>query len=254
MRTYVADPAEIPWKPGETEGVTFRCQVMLDGDDGGPEALRFQFDARPSVYAHMHLTAQFQLLIGGSMDFPRNNLNLRPPGVHYTDHNTPYGPFSVGDGHDVLVLHPKQGGLMTMGNLTARREINLTGRVLTGMAKDLQWMNVPESEVRYKALIPRAHGPEVTILECRPHAAIISPPAQFGRYEVVFEGSMMVEGREVRPPGFRYVETEERPSPLEAGPEGATMIFLAFDANALEGGLTGEGIAVTAAEAMARAI
>ena len=34
------------------------------------------------------------------------------------------------------------------------------------------------------------------------------PAPQFGRYEVVLEGSVMVEGREIGPPGFRYVRGE----------------------------------------------
>ena len=255
MRSYVADPAESPWKRGETEGIAFNGQLLLSGEDGGPEAIRFRFDACPSIYAHMHLTAQFQLLLGGTMNFPRNNLMLRPTGIHYTDHNTPYGPFAVGEGHDVLVLHPRQGGLMTMGNLAARREINLTGRVLSGMASEVEWIDVPGQEgVRYKLLIPSVLGPEATILECQPHALILSPPAPYGRYEVVLEGSMVAESRLVGAPGFRYVESEERPTPIQAGPDGATVIFLSFDNNALEGGLTGEGIAVAAAEAMASAI
>ena len=255
MKTYLADPATTPWNDGETEGVTFRCQVLLSGDDRGPEAIRFQLDARPSVYAHMHLTAQFQLLLGGTMDFPRNAVKLRPPGVHYTDHNTPYGPFSVGDGHDVLVLHPKQGGLMTMGDRAARREINLSGRVLVGMASETEWVSVPGHHgVRYKALIPYAFGPEVTIVECRPGVLIPTGPAPYGRYEVVSQGSVEVDGQMLTAPGLRYFEGDGSPTVLQAGPEGATMIFLCFDADALEGGLTGEGIAITAAQAMARAI
>ena len=101
--------ANAPWKRRRTEGVTFECQVLLSGEDGGPEALRFRFDDCPSVYAHMHLTAQFQLLLGGAMDFPRGVKHLEAPAIHYTDHNMPYGPFAVSGGHDMLVLHPEGG-------------------------------------------------------------------------------------------------------------------------------------------------
>src|SRR5579864_4384435 len=106
LKEYVVDAPRVPWKPGETEGLTFHCQVLLSGDDGGPEAIRFRFDQTPSVYAHMHLTAQFQLILAGEMEMPRGSLHLGPLSVHYTDHNTPYGPFSVAPGHDMLVLHP----------------------------------------------------------------------------------------------------------------------------------------------------
>ena len=63
QRHYVVDPALVPWKRSSSEGVSFECQVLLSGEDGGPEALRFRFEDCPSVYAHMHLTAQFQLLL-----------------------------------------------------------------------------------------------------------------------------------------------------------------------------------------------
>jgi hypothetical protein len=41
---------------------------------------------------------------------------------------------------------------------------------------------------------------------------------------------------------------------MEAGENGATLMLLSFDRDALEGGLTGEGLSVAAAEAMERAI
>ena len=107
-REYIVDPNRVPWKRSQTEGITFQCQVLLSGEDGGPEALRLQFDPCLSVYAHMHLTSQFQLLLGGTMDMPRGSLFLRPVSVHYSDHNVPYGPFAVAAGHDMLVLHPKR--------------------------------------------------------------------------------------------------------------------------------------------------
>lgn len=255
LATYLADPSVTPWRRGETEGVTFGSQILLSGEDGGPEAIRFRFDPTLSVYAHMHLTAQFQLLLSGSMSFSRDALNLKPIGVHYTDHNTPYGPFSVAEEHEVLVLHPKQGGLMTMGNRTARREINLSGRVLQGMEDDMGWVPLEGVDgVRYKVLIPHSAGPEVVMIECPPGLDLPVEKAPHGRYEVVSTGSVEVEGAILKTPGLRYVVGEERPSALRAGPEGATVIFLSFDANAHEGGLTGTGIALDAAEAMARAI
>ena len=119
QRCYIVDSANAPWKRSSTEGITFACQVLLEGEDGGPEALRFRFDACPSVYAHMHLTAQFQLLLSGTMDFPRGVKHLQAPAIHYTDHNMPYGPFAVSAGHDMLVLHPRAGGIISMANLDA---------------------------------------------------------------------------------------------------------------------------------------
>src|ERR1700686_389403 len=160
LSEYIVEPAAIPWRQGQVAGITFRCQILLSGADGGPEALRFRFDPCPSVFAHMHLTSQFQLLLHGRMDFPKSTMRLRSLAVHYTDHNFPYGPFAVASDHDMLVLHPRQGGLITMADRDARRQINLKGRHFYGGAADTQWTFLPEfGGARAKLLIAPPSGP-----------------------------------------------------------------------------------------------
>ena len=253
--SYIVDSATAPWKRSATEGITFACQVLLSGEDGGPEALRFRFDDCPSVYAHMHLTAQFQLLLNGSMDFPRGVKHLEALAIHYTDHNMPYGPFAVSGRHDMLVLHPKAGGIISMANLDARRQITLRGRLFAALAAQSEWHPLPGAEhSSFKLLMPPGFGPTAAIVKAPAHAALAMPAAKFGRYEVVLDGSAIMEGREIGPPGFRYVRGEQAAEPLVTGESGASMAFLTFDRDALEGGITGEALAVEAAEAMARAI
>lgn len=258
LKEYVVDTPRVPWKPGETEGLTFHCQVLLSGDDGGPEAIRFRFDPTPSVYAHMHLTSQFQLILAGEMEMPRGAMNLRARSIHYTDHNTPYGPFSVTPGHDMLVLHPKSGGLISMAHLNARRKINLGARLMVAKVEDDQWCAAIQGQhppgTRMQTLIPADMGPEAVALELPPGGVSAQAAPLYGRYEVVLAGSVTCNGQVLDTPGFRYVQGDEQPAPMIAGPQGATLMLLSFDADALEGGLTGEGIAVTAAQAMARAI
>lgn len=254
-REDIVDPAQAPWKKSQTEGITFRCQVLLSGEDGGPEALRLQFDPCLSVYAHMHLTSQFQVLLGGTMDLPRGSLNMRPLAVHYSDHNVPYGPFAVADGHDMLILHSKQGGLISMASPTARRQIHLGGRLLTGQDREREWLPLPGYPgSQCKVLIPQSAGPEALIVESPPGTELALTAPVYGRYEVVLKGSVLVGGRSLGPPGFRYAQGDEPFTAVVCGPAGATLLFLTFDHDALEGGLTGEGIAVAAAEAMASAI
>jgi hypothetical protein len=253
--SYVVDSANAPWKRSASEGVSFECQVLLSGEDGGPEAMRFRFDDCPSVYAHMHLTSQFQLLLQGAMDFPRGVKHLEGPAIHYTDHNMPYGPFAVSRGHDMLVLHPKAGGIVSMANLDARRRINLKGRLFAASAADAQWHPLPGAEhSQFKFLTPPDFGPAAVIVRAPAFAALSMPAPAFGRYEVVIEGSAVAEGREIVPPGFRYVRADAPVEPLVTGNDGASVVFLSFDRDALEGGITGEGLAREAAEAMARAI
>ena len=252
---YVVDSASAPWKRSATEGVAFACQVLLSGEDGGPEALRFRFDDCPSVYAHMHLTSQFQLLLNGAMDFPRGVKHLEALAIHYTDHNMPYGPFSVSRGHDMLVLHPKAGGIISMANLEARRKINLGGRLFAALASDSEWQALPGAEhSAFKYLMPPTFGPAAVVVRAPARATLAMPPAEFGRYEVVVDGSVMMQGQEIGPPGFRYVRGDTAAEPLMTGDDGASVVFLTFDKDALDGGITGEGLSVEAAEAMARAI
>ena len=252
---YIVDPNRVPWKRSQTEGIAFQCQVLLSGEDGGPEALRLQFDPCLSVYAHMHLTSQFQVLLGGTMDMPRGSLFLRPVSVHYSDHNVPYGPFAVAAGHDMLVLHPKQAGLVSMASPTARRQIYLGGRLLTGQDHEQEWVPLPGYEgSRCKILIPQAAGPEVVIVESPPGTELALVAPVYGRYEVVLQGSARFGDQSLGPAGLRYVQGEEPFTPVVCGPEGATLMFLTFDPDALEGGLTGEGIAVAAAEALANVL
>ena len=256
VNEYIVEPSAIPWRQGRVAGITFKCQVLLSGADGGPEALRFRFDPCASVFAHMHLTSQFQLLLQGRMDFPKSTMKLRGPAIHYTDHNFPYGPFAVADSHDMLVLHPKQGGLISMADRDARRQINLKARHLYGAAATAEWTLMTEfAGLRCKPLIPPAAGPCAVMLECPPLSRLNLPPTPYGRYEVVLSGSVSVSGRTLLPPSFRYVRDDSGVvSPLEAGPGGATLMLLAFDRDACEGGLTGEGLSVAAAAAMERAI
>src|SRR5262245_23270227 len=177
---YVVDAANAPWKRSATEGVTFACQVLLSGEDGGPEALRFRFDDCPSVYAHMHLTAQFQLLIHGTMDFPRGVKHLDALSLHYTDHNVPYGPFAVSGAHDMLVLHPKAGGIISMVNKEARRHINLQGRLCVTPGVESPWRAMEGSPgCEYKLLLPLDLGPQAVVMRVPALAAMAMPPAPY---------------------------------------------------------------------------
>jgi hypothetical protein len=255
MQIYIVDSANAPWKRSQSEGIHFECQVLLSGDDGGPEAMRFRFDDCPSVYAHMHLTAQFQLLLSGAMDFPRGVKHLEALAIHYTDHNMPYGPFAVSQRHDMLVLHPRAGGIISMARTDARRQINLQGRLYAALAADNEWRTLPDLDTgAYKYLMPPDFGPAAVLTRAPAHAALSMPAPEFGRYEVVLEGSVIIDGQELAPPGFRYVCGAQPAVPLITGAQGATVAFLTFDRDALEGGIIDGVLAAEAAEAMARAI
>jgi hypothetical protein len=155
----------------------------------------------------------------------------------------------------MLVLHPKAGGIIFHGNHDARRQINLSGRIFATLASSSDWQQLPGADhSAFKLLMPPGYGPAAVVVKSPAHAALAMPAAEFGRYEVVLEGSVIAEGQEIGPPGFRYVRGDKAAEPLVTGDNGASVAFLTFDRDVLEGGITGEGLSVEAAEAMARAL
>jgi hypothetical protein len=106
----------------------------------------------------------------------------------------------------------------------------------------------------YRFLMPPGFGPAAVVTRTPAHAALAMPAPEFGRYEVVLEGSVVIDGQEIGPPGLRYVCGEQAAAPLVTGEAGATVAFLTFDKDALEGGIIDGELAAEAAEMMARAI
>jgi hypothetical protein len=142
-----------------------------------------------------------------------------------------------------------------MTNLDARRQINLRGRLYAGLAGEVDWQPIPgAAQASYRRLMPADYGPDAVVVKAPAGGALAMPPAPHGRYEVVLEGSVRFGERELGPPGLRYVQGGEPAEPLVTGESGATVAFLTFDSDAQAGGLTGEGIAVEAAQMMARAL
>ena len=247
METQVAavDPSTVEWKSLALEGGgTVDLQMYLKGADGGPEAIRAKICDGYEVEPHFHLAAQFQLLLEGTMTFP--TFKLDAPAVHYTEHNVPYGPFVVNEGHDMLVLHTKPGGVVMMRDKERRRQANARGRELTCCAHEVEWEALPgHVGARRKVLIPASKGPSAEIIECPPDMKLTVPVSTYGRYEVVYQGSVLVEGKGFGPKSVRFVDAGQDTLPLTCGPTGATVIVLTYDADAAQsyGGSTEEVLA-----------
>ena len=157
---YIVAPSTVPWKTLALEGGgEAQLQMYLKGIDSGPEAIRAQISEDYTVEPHFHYAAQFQVLLAGSMDFPL--VRLDAPAVHYTEHNTPYGPFTVSGGHDMLVLHAKPGGVAVMRDKKRRWQANVRGRELTRCAHEVEW----QPHARLSARATQAADPA----ELRPH-------------------------------------------------------------------------------------
>src|SRR5262249_58034246 len=94
-----------------------------------------------------------------------------------------------------------------------------------------------------KFLMRPDFGPAAVVVKAPGHATLAMPPAEFGRYEVVLEGCVIMEGREIGPPGVRYIRGEQAAHPLGTGGRGASVSFLTIDRDALGAGVTGERLA-----------
>lgn len=242
---FVIESSAVPWKSLAREGGgTTQIQMYLRGADGGPEAIRAQISEGAEVDPHFHLAAQFQLLLAGTMTFP--TFRLDAPAVHYTEHNVPYGPFRVSNGHDMLVLHTKPGGVVRMRDREQRHQANTRGRELTCCAHEVKWEPLPGyAGARRKVLIPPSAGVSAEIIECPPNMELPAPVPAYGRYEVVYQGSVFVDGKQLGPKDLRFIAAGEEAVPLRCGPEGATVIVLTYDEDASQsyGGSTEEVIA-----------
>ena len=235
---YVVEPSRLAWKPfalGDARET--QLQMYITGSDGGPEAIRAPIPEGYTVEPHFHYAAQFQVLLDGSMTFPL--VRLHAPAIHYTEHSTPYGPFVVRDGHDMLVLHSKPGGLTMMQDKKDRWKANVQGREFACNASDVKWEPMPGYKgARRKRLIPASFGPTADLVEFPSRAEWLPPANQFGRYEVGQLGAAVVAGRELGPKSLRFVEPGKPGTALRMGDHGATMIFLNFDE---DGSFSGAG-------------
>ncbi|MBM4259245.1 MAG: hypothetical protein FJ147_25510 [Deltaproteobacteria bacterium] len=244
-QSVTVDPSTVPWKSLalDSDG-TVNLQMYLKGADDGPEAIRARICDGYEVEPHFHLAAQFQLLLEGTMTFPM--FKLEAPAVHYTEHNVPYGPFIVNEGHDMLVLHTKPGGVIMMRDKERRRQANARGREFSCCAHEVEWEPMPgHTGARRKVLIPAQRGPSAELIECPPQMELTVPVSPYGRYEVVYRGSVLADGKELAPKSIRFVDAGQSASPLVSGPTGASIIVLTYDADAAKsyGGSTEEVLA-----------
>ncbi len=228
----IVEPSAVPWKTLPLDGGgEAQLQLYLTGRDAGPEAIRAQISEDYTVEPHFHYAAQFQVLLEGSMAFPL--VRLDAPAVHYTEHNTPYGPFTVSAGHDMLVLHTRPGGLAVMRDKKRRWRANVRGRELTRCAHEVEWQPMPGyPQARRKLLIPPSFGPTAELVAFPAGVEFTPPVPEYGRYEVVYAGSAALLGRRLEPKALRFIPAGEQAASFTAGPEGVSMIFVSFDQDA----------------------
>jgi hypothetical protein len=178
---------------------------------------------------HFHDQPQFQVLLQGKVDFPTHKLD--PISVHYSDPFTPYGPFLVGPEMKLGIFRPCRAQITYMSDREARKG-NPRGRELYGMAREASWTaaDVAQPGQETKTLITAEgnRGPGAELRRCAPNMAITLPPAEYGAFHVIVEGSASIDGTALTAHSTRYAIGSEAPRPIVAGPEGATILVLTF--------------------------
>ena len=221
---------------GPMGGVTIRSKSFIPGSNGGPGATCASFPEGTGSVAHFHTRAQFQLIIGGAMRFPGER--LESIAVHYTHHCSPYGPFTVTHGHAMYVLTANRAAQVYMDDALKDRQgkrllINRGAKYFTRQAGKVDWEPAPGiAGARRKVLIAEEEGPSAFIIECPPGSDLPTPTPTHGQYQIVMDGSVTLAGRELGPTSLRFVRGPDQPAPLRAGPNGATVTFLAYDEDA----------------------
>lgn len=228
LREYITDGSTTEWKRFRTGTRQDRdIGLMLGGIEDGPEAV----DAiKPNNHSepHFHMGAQFQVLVRGSIKFPRHTMQALT--VHYTDHNVAYGPFDCSEDCEFLVLHAMPAGQISVTRETIL-QVNNSGRELIADAARVDWRPLAAG-LREKLLLNEASGVQARLLEIAPNLPIRTAPAQYGCFEVVLAGSVLLNGKTITPYNLRFAKGVAAPAPSIAGPTGATVGLFTFDADA----------------------
>ncbi len=224
----------VPWGTSAKSEVKipgFFFKSLANGKEGGPQA---GMARKPEGYvtgAHFHDAAQFQLLLEGSAKFPKHQ--LAPISVHYSDANTPYGPFVVGPGNLTAALRQHRAEQIDMSDREGRKRRNPYGRELYGQSEQVPWEQLTGefAGISRKILIGKEGEklPEASIWKYPPMTVIQRTPAPFGRFRVFLEGEALGAERPLRPYSMLFERGDSWPAVLSAGEAGATCLVMTFD-------------------------
>ena len=239
VQEFILDEPVQPWErvttpdsPDYTEGSFVSHKFLADGLGGRPQAHVFALGEEGfQVAAHFHDVDQFQVMLEGTMSL--SNHTLEPIGVHYTDADTPYGPFSGGPKDMMAVLRPSRAGKVWMNDPEGRKGRNPLGRELIAVSRDLEWQELSGAlaGVQCKLLLGTEdeEGPKAQLWKCASGFVLERGPTPFGEYQVLVKGSARLGNHEMKPYCMRYVVGDEAPAQITAGPEGATWLILTFE-------------------------
>jgi hypothetical protein len=203
-----------------------------------PQAFRLDFDANYPLKAHFHAVDQFQIFIAGGGKIGKHT--VQSVMVHYADHHTPYGPIVAGErGISYLTLRSKtdsgmvtvpRPGLAEQSQRSKRRHRNSSPIELSPLERlRAQTRATVESVMDHRV---GDDGLDAIIVRLGPGWDLAAPEARGsgGQYHVVLNGSLRLDGKELRPYSLLFVAPDEPPPTLTAGDDGVELLIAQFPA------------------------
>jgi hypothetical protein len=187
------------------------------------------------VDPHFHLVRQYQVFVGGD-DLRIGKKDLETFDFHYTDPSTPYGPIDSGrSGVKFFTLRPRSdtGAFFMPGNrdkMTARAGRNVVVKANREIVVNAGAQLGNASPAVLELIERHDDGLASYLLKLAPDETVVAPdPAgSGGQYQLVARGSVIDDGKECPPRSLIWVDGDEPPASLTAGPDGAEVLVLQF--------------------------
>jgi hypothetical protein len=191
-----------------------------------------------TLRTHFHRENEFQVVVQGGGLFGRHP--VQAVAVHYAGAFTGYGPIVAGpeglsyftirsiyesgavmlpEGREQLPRGPKR---QLYGARHEPADLEALARLRSVESSDL----IPMQDDRIAARVMR--------IPCREIATAETPVGSGGQFHMVLAGGIVHEGRELRRWESVFVSPDEKPISLQAGNEGAEVLFLQLAPKAAE--------------------
>jgi rubredoxin len=218
----------LPGSPGALSTTFFRATPQTPD---APTAALNRYEGAKISNAHFHQVDQFQVIMEGSGEFGRHR--VQPYYVHFSRAYTPYGPLhsdkDTGWGFIVMRSRFDPGAqrfpwaLDKLKEIPDRQPWQVTTKVdFPPRTEGVSVKDVPE--------IKDERGLFTKTVTMGPNTRTRTPDrlGGDGQYVVVVKGSLIHEGAERPAPTVVFVERDEPPIDLQAGPQGLDAIVMNF--------------------------
>jgi hypothetical protein len=210
-----------------------------DNDTGEPQGFLVHQPADAVTLPHFHETNQFQVIVGGSGRFAKQD--VAPLTVQYANGHSPYGPIVSGpEGIDYFTLRARwdPGAKYMPASRDKLIKGNQRQRLATGIMISEPDVLAKRFGVEFE-IVMDAEGDGLVGYMARfgPNATAGAPSASGsgGQYWVVVNGTMVRDDIDYPRLSCLFVTADEPPSIIEAGDQGLEMLVLQFPEKNLVG-------------------